>query len=113
LPAKIEELNISLASLRIENEKLLTKAKELDVCNAKIEELNISLASLKIEELNISLHVWYNLHSYVLYQRGESSFKGSNDSIFGNLCQRGREHEPKAKGPHHHQFQNFSLSIWF
>jgi hypothetical protein len=31
--------------------------------------------------------------------------KGSNDSVFGDLCQRGREHEPKAKGPHHHQFQ--------
>jgi hypothetical protein len=36
LLAKIEELNISLASLRIENEKLLTKAKELDVCNVTI-----------------------------------------------------------------------------
>jgi hypothetical protein len=33
---------------------------------------------------------------------GESSNKGSNDSVFGDLCQRGREHEPKAKGPHHH-----------
>jgi hypothetical protein len=33
---------------------------------------------------------------------GESSFKGSNDSVFGDLCQRGREHEPKAKGLHHH-----------
>jgi hypothetical protein len=39
LLAKIEELNISLASLRIENEKLLTKAKELDVCNASISDL--------------------------------------------------------------------------
>jgi hypothetical protein len=29
--------------------------------------------------------------------------------FFGDLCQRGREHEPKAKGPHHHQFQK----IWF
>jgi hypothetical protein len=38
---------------------------------------------------------------------GESSSKGSNDSVFGDLCQRGREHEPKAKGPHHHQFQKF------
>jgi hypothetical protein len=36
---------------------------------------------------------------------GESSSKGSNGSIFGDLCQRGREHEPKAKGPHHHQIQ--------
>jgi hypothetical protein len=43
---------------------------------------------------------------------GKGSYKkGSNDSIFGNLCQRGREHEPKAKGPHHHQFQNFGFSI--
>jgi hypothetical protein len=39
LLAKIEELNISLDSLRIENEKLLTKAKELDVCNASISNL--------------------------------------------------------------------------
>jgi hypothetical protein len=35
----IEELNISLASLRIENEKLLAKAKELNVCNASISDL--------------------------------------------------------------------------
>jgi hypothetical protein len=42
---------------------------------------------------------------------GESNSKGSNDSVFGDLCQRGREHEPKAKGPHHHQFQNFGFSI--
>jgi hypothetical protein len=48
---------------------------------------------------------------------GESISKGSNDSVFGDLCQRGREHEPKAKGPHHHlilktkdfQLVNFKL----
>jgi hypothetical protein len=39
LLAKIEELNISLASLRIENEKLLAKSKELDVCNVTISNL--------------------------------------------------------------------------
>jgi hypothetical protein len=44
---------------------------------------------------------------------GESSYKGSNDFVFGDSCQRGREYDPKAKGPHHHQFQNFSLSIGF
>jgi hypothetical protein len=32
-------LNASLASLRIENEKLVAKAKELDVCNASISNL--------------------------------------------------------------------------
>jgi hypothetical protein len=25
--------------------------------------------------------------------------RGSNGSVFGDLCQRGREHEHKAKGP--------------
>jgi hypothetical protein len=42
--------------------------------------------------------------------KGESK-KGSNDSVSGDLCQRGRKHEPKAKGPHHHQFKNFGSSI--
>jgi hypothetical protein len=37
--AKIEKLNASLASLRIENEKLIAKAKDLDVCNASISDL--------------------------------------------------------------------------
>ena len=41
---------------------------------------------------------------------GESNLKGSNDSVFGDSCQRGRKYEPKAKGPHHHQFQKLSLS---
>jgi hypothetical protein len=35
-------------------------------------------------------------------KEGESNSKGSNDSVFGDSCQRGREYEPKAKGPHHH-----------
>jgi hypothetical protein len=33
---------------------------------------------------------------------GESTSKGSNDSVFGDSCQRGRKYEPKAKGTHHH-----------
>jgi hypothetical protein len=36
LLARIEELNISLASLRIENEKLLAKAKDFDVCMLRL-----------------------------------------------------------------------------
>jgi hypothetical protein len=39
LLAKIEELNISLDSLRIENEKLIAKAKDSDVCNVTISNL--------------------------------------------------------------------------
>jgi hypothetical protein len=52
------------------------------------------------------LHPWYNLNSFIYDQRGRKYFEGSNDSVFGDSCQRGREYEPKAKGPHHHQFQN-------
>jgi hypothetical protein len=32
---------------------------------------------------------------------GESTSKGSNNSVFGDSCQRGRKYESKAKGPHH------------
>jgi hypothetical protein len=39
LLAKIENLNASLASLKIENEKMIAKAKDLDVCNASISNL--------------------------------------------------------------------------
>jgi hypothetical protein len=39
LLAKIEELNMSLASLRIENKKLIARAKDFDVCNATISDL--------------------------------------------------------------------------
>jgi hypothetical protein len=39
----------------------------------------------------------------------EKHFEGSNDSVFGDSCQRGREYEPKAKGPHHHLFQKLSV----
>ena len=39
LLTKIEKLNATLASLRIENEKLIAKSKELDVCNASISDL--------------------------------------------------------------------------
>jgi chromosome segregation ATPase len=54
LLARIEKLNDSLASLKIENEKLIAKAKELDVCNASISDLrdNNDVLRAKIVELN-------------------------------------------------------------
>jgi hypothetical protein len=39
LLARIDELNVSLASLRIENEKLIARAKDFDICNATISDL--------------------------------------------------------------------------
>jgi DNA repair exonuclease SbcCD ATPase subunit len=52
--AKIEKLNASLASLRVENEKLIAKAKELDVCNASMTNLRDEndILHAKIVELN-------------------------------------------------------------
>jgi DNA repair exonuclease SbcCD ATPase subunit len=52
--AKIDMLNESLASLRIENEKLIAKAKDLNVCNDAITNLRDENAILhaKIVELN-------------------------------------------------------------
>jgi hypothetical protein len=54
LLAKIEKLNASLASLRIENEKLIAKAKDLDVCNASISNLRSEndILHAKIVEFN-------------------------------------------------------------
>jgi chromosome segregation ATPase len=54
LLARIEKLNESLASLRIENEKLIAKAKDLDVCNTSISDLRDKndILRAKIIELN-------------------------------------------------------------
>jgi hypothetical protein len=54
LLAKIDELNVSLDSLRTENEKLIAKAKDLDVCNVTISDLrdNNDILRVKIVELN-------------------------------------------------------------
>jgi hypothetical protein len=53
--AKIDKLNESIASLKIENEKLITKAKNLNVCNDIVSNLrneNVMLHA-KIDELNV------------------------------------------------------------
>jgi hypothetical protein len=55
LIAKIDKLNASLASLKIENKKLIAKAKNLNVCNDVISNLrneNVMLHA-KIDELNV------------------------------------------------------------
>jgi hypothetical protein len=55
LITKIDKLNASLFSLKIDNEKLIAKAKDLNVCNVSISNLRKENASLhaKIDELNI------------------------------------------------------------
>jgi hypothetical protein len=64
---------------------------------------------------SISPTLVYSSFIYLMTKGGEKYFEGSNDSVFGDSCQRGRKYEPKAKGPHHHQFQKklvFSKSIF-
>jgi hypothetical protein len=55
LIAKVDKLNESIASLKIENDKLITKAKNLNVCNDIVSNLkngNVMLHA-KIDELNV------------------------------------------------------------
>jgi hypothetical protein len=54
LIAKIDKLNASLSSLKIENDKLTSKDKDLNVCNDSISNLRDENAILhaKIDELN-------------------------------------------------------------
>jgi hypothetical protein len=55
LIAKIDKLNESLSSLKIENDKSISKAKDLNVCNVSISNLRNENAMLhaKIDELNV------------------------------------------------------------
>jgi hypothetical protein len=52
------------------------------------------------------------IFTHLFMTKGERVvLKGSNDSVFGDSCQRGRKYEPKAKGPHHTtNFKNFVFS---
>jgi hypothetical protein len=53
--SKIDKLNESLSSLKIENDNLIAKAKDLNVCNDSISNLrneNVMLHA-KIDELNV------------------------------------------------------------
>jgi predicted nuclease with TOPRIM domain len=54
LIAKIDKLNESISSLRDENARLISKAKDLNVCNDVVSNLRNKNAILhaKIEELN-------------------------------------------------------------
>jgi hypothetical protein len=66
--------------------------------------------------LRSTLRLWYNLHSYVSFAKGEKivnkrAYISLKVSVFGDSCQRGRKYEPKAKGPHHHPNFNICFSI--
>jgi hypothetical protein len=43
------------------------------------------------------LRLWYNLNSPIYDQRGRLHLQGSNNSVFGDSCQKGGEMSPKQK----------------
>jgi hypothetical protein len=77
----------------------------------------LSVLSTLRHHSTMSLHLWYNLHSYVLFAKGEKivrkgAYISLKVSVFGDSCQRGRKYEPKAKGPlHHPNFKLVSLCV--
>jgi hypothetical protein len=56
------------------------------------------------------LRLWYNLNSLIYDQRGRLHFDGSNDSVFGDSCQKGGEMSPKQKDRTTTKFKNLVLS---
>ena len=60
------------------------------------------------------LRLWYNPNSLIYDQRGRKYFEGSNDSVFGDSCQKGGEMSPKQKDRTTTNFKNlvFSKSIY-
>ena len=58
------------------------------------------------------LRLWYNLNSFTYDQRGGTYFEGSNDSVFGDSCQKGGEMSPKQKDRTTTNFKNLVLNIF-
>jgi hypothetical protein len=52
---------------------------------------------VRAQSKRTGLRLWYNLNSFIYDQRGRKHFEGSNDSVFGDSCQKGGEKSPKQK----------------
>ena len=52
---------------------------------------------VKAQSKRTGFRLWYNLNSFTYDQRGGTYFEGSNDSVFGDSCQKGGEMSPKQK----------------
>jgi hypothetical protein len=56
------------------------------------------------------LRLWYTLNSFIYDQRGRKHLKGSNDSVFGDSCQKGGEMSPKQKDRTTTNFQKLTTT---
>ena len=88
------------------------------------EQLSIPWGEMSIKEKDFILggesksskskrtgfRLWYNLNSFIYDQRGRTYFKGSNDSVFGDSCQKGGEMSPKQKDRTTTNFKNLVFS---
>ena len=86
------------------------------------EQLSIPWGEMSIKEKDFilggeskssnakGLRLWYNLNSLIYDQRGRNYLEGSNDSVFGDSCQKGGEMSPKQKDRTTTNFKNLVLS---
>jgi hypothetical protein len=65
----------------------------------------------KAQSKRTGFRLWYNLNSINYDQRGKNYLEGSNDSVFGDSCQKGGEMSPKQKDrTNPTKFKNLVLS---
>jgi hypothetical protein len=97
----------------------LRRRQRLPLCNSSfvVAPRHSPFLGRKHEHQAKGLHLWYNLNSFIYDQRGRKYFEGSNDSVFGDSCQRGRKLSPKQKDNTTTNFKNlvfqrvFSIGI--
>jgi hypothetical protein len=66
--------------------------------------------------MNLYSYLFYHLGESIRPQKGEKNAKGLSSSPFLAINAKGGENiKPKAKGPHHHHFKNFTnkYSNWY
>jgi hypothetical protein len=60
--------------------------------------------------------VFGTIFTHLFMTKGEEStsraYISLKVSVFGDLCQRGRKYEPKAKGPHHHLILILKIGVF-
>ena len=67
---------------------------------------------VKAQSKRTGFRLWYNLNSFTYDQRGRNYFEGSNDSVFGDSCQKGGEMSPKQKDRTTTKFKTLSVEYF-
>jgi hypothetical protein len=67
---------------------------------------------VRAQSKRTGLRLWYDLNSFIYDQRGRKHFEGSNESVFGDSCQKGGEMSPKQKDRTTTNFKNLSVEYF-